>query len=342
MKIIAVLSLMFFSGSLFSQPISQYLYGQNHWMATGDEDDRTGYIDQLWPQVKQSGVTMVRIGGNAYERNFPDRAKLNAMIDNIKGIGAEPLLQVPRFFTDLQAKELVEYYTEDNSRKVQFWSVGNEPRLHDEDTLDQVHSFLLRLTKAMRDVSTDITIFAYDEAWLRMPDYEELIGGVRDITGLKHNGAWLIDGVTFHSYPNGEEFTRDDVVFSAPQGVAGSIAALVGLISKANEKHSRSGKDALMWGLTEFNVTYKNPDREVTGYGNTSFLGGQSKKKNFSFSGVMNGLAEKSLSGVWLTELSIKTEGNHYRLVGNTQHPDLIPKYIEKLKTSDILLGTSF
>jgi len=73
-----------------------------------------------------------------------------------------------------------------------------------------------------------------------------------------------------------------------------------------------------------------------------NFLGGQSSKKIFSFSAVMNGLAEKSIKGVWLTEFSIKTDGNHYRLVGNTQHPDLIPQYIDRLKTSEILMGTSF
>jgi len=30
-----------------------------------------------------------------------------------------------------------------------------------------------------------------------------------------------------------------------------------------------------MWGLTEVNVTYANPNREVSGTGNPSFLGGQ-------------------------------------------------------------------
>ena len=73
-----------------------------------------------------------------------------------------------------------------------------------------------------------------------------------------------------------------------------------------------------------------------------NFLGGQSSKKTFSFSSVMEGLSEQSLKGVWLTELGIKTEGSHYRLVGNTQHPDLIPKYIDQLKKSDVLSGTAF
>jgi len=72
------------------------------------------------------------------------------------------------------------------------------------------------------------------------------------------------------------------------------------------------------------------------------FLGEQSKKKSFSFSSVMHSLAENTLDGVWLTTLEIITEGSNYRLVGNTRHPDLIPRYIEQLKKSVVLTGTYF
>lgn len=266
---------IFLSGPLYAQSISPYLFGQNHWMADGDEG-RVGYLHDLWPRVAESGVKTVRIGGNGYERNFPSRTELNAMIDSIKGIGAEPILQVPRFFTELQAKELVEYYTADTPRKVTLWSIGNEPMLHDENTVEEVHAFILRLAPAMREIAPDIKIFVFDEAWLRMPAHADLIGGRLDITGLKANGRWLIDGVNFHSYPNGDkEFGRDDVIFSGPQKLLGEINVLQELLKAANEKHQRSGEDALLWGLTEFNVSYRNPDREISGFGNPSFLGGQ-------------------------------------------------------------------
>lgn len=257
-----------------AQEISPFLFGQNHWLANGDEG-RVGYLNQLWPKVKASGVKMIRIGGNGYERNFPDRERLNRMIDSIQGIGAEPILQVSRFFTALQAKELVEYYTKEDGRKVTYWSIGNEPLLHDEETLEIVHEFILRLATAMKEVSPEIKIFVFDEAGLRMPEYGELCGGSMDITGLKVNGQWLIDGFSFHNYPNGIEFSRDDVVFKGPQSILNDIKQLNELIEKANEKHRRIGEEGLMWGLTEFNVTWSNPDRETSGYGNPSFLGGQ-------------------------------------------------------------------
>jgi len=73
-----------------------------------------------------------------------------------------------------------------------------------------------------------------------------------------------------------------------------------------------------------------------------NFLGGESSKKIFSFSAVMESLSEQNVKGLWLTELGITTEGSRYRLVGNTKHPDLIPQYIDQLKKSKVLAGTSF
>jgi hypothetical protein len=54
-----------------------------------------------------------------------------------------------------------------------------------------------------------------------------------------------------------------------------STNQLLELIEKANRKNGRTGEARLMWGLTEINVTAGNPDREVSGIGCPSFLGGQ-------------------------------------------------------------------
>jgi hypothetical protein len=54
-----IVSAFLFAGAgVQAQPISAYLYGQNHWLADGDEG-RVGYIHNLWPQVKASGVLAV-------------------------------------------------------------------------------------------------------------------------------------------------------------------------------------------------------------------------------------------------------------------------------------------
>ena len=91
--------LIVFASGANAQKISPWLFGQNHWMDRGDEGDRPGYLYMLWPEVENSGIRMVRIGGNGYLHRFPDRNTLTAMLDSIRRIGAEPLLQVPPYFS---------------------------------------------------------------------------------------------------------------------------------------------------------------------------------------------------------------------------------------------------
>jgi len=267
-----ILSLSFKSKA---QEISPYLFGQNHWIATGDEGTRIGYVNLLWPKVKESGVKCIRVGGNAYNHNFPERSRLTAIIDSIRKIGAEPLLQVPYNYTAIQAMELVEYYTKPGSKKVKFWSIGNEPLLNKEFTIDQIHEYILRIATAMKKADPNLKLFVFDECELREEEYRALCGGRLDIAGLKENGAWLIDGFNFHRYPNGNDFTRDDVVFTGPENILKQSVLLKQIMDEADKKYNRTGDAKLMWGLTEVNVTYANPDREISGYGNTSFLGGQ-------------------------------------------------------------------
>ena len=285
MKRAILLTIVILSLSIRSnaQEISPYLFGQNHWLATGDEGNRIGYMHLLWPKVKESGVKCIRIGGNAYNHDFPERKRLTTIIDSIRKIGAEPLLQVPYNYTAIQAMELVEYYTKSGNKKVQFWSIGNEPLLHKEFTIDQIHDYLLRIATAMKKVDPTIKIFVFDECELREQAYRDLCGGRLDLAGLKENGAWLIDGFNFHRYPNGKVFTRDDVVFSGPENILKQSILLNQIMDEANKKYNRTGDAKLLWGLSEVNVTWANPDREISGFGNTSFLGGQFMAEVFGF-----------------------------------------------------------
>lgn len=110
---------------------------------------------------------------------------------------------------------------------------------------------------------------------MREAAYRDLCGGRLDITGLKEHGAWLIDGFSFHRYPNGKDFVRDDVVFSGPEDIVNQAKLLKPMMEEADQKHNRTRDAKLMWALTEVNVTFANPDRDISGYGNPSFLGGQ-------------------------------------------------------------------
>jgi len=267
--------IMVFASGANAQKISPWLFGQNHWMDRGDEGDRPGYLYMLWPEVENSGIRMVRIGGIGYEHHFPGRTELTAMIDSIRGIGAEPFLQVPRHFSEEEAFALVKDYTYSDGRGIRFYSIGNEPICNNRGEIDEVYEYIIRLAPAMKKADPDIKILVFDECTFYQEPYEALCGGRLDITGRDKNGNWMIDGFTFHNYPNGRDFDRDDVVFKGPYNIRQQVKQLIGMMERANAKHHRTGEDRLLWGLTEVNVTYANPDREISGTGNPSFLGGQ-------------------------------------------------------------------
>ncbi len=274
-KSLTFICIIFYCGvNLYSQEISPYLYGQNYWLADGDEN-RQGYLHQLWSKVEESGVKMIRIGGNYYNHQFPEDNKLLAMVDSIKTVGTEPLLQVPYNFSFERTVDLVNFLNTNNARNIRYWSIGNEPSLEKvKIKIEDVHTYLNTIARAIKSVDPNLKIFVFDECYLTA-DYARLCGGDLDITGKTEDGAWLIDGFSFHSYPNGEMLNRNQTIFNGPAGIRGQVVKLVKLIEAANKKHQREGNAKLLWALTETNVTYINPDREISGYGNPSFLGGQ-------------------------------------------------------------------
>jgi hypothetical protein len=258
-----------------AQAVSPYLFGQNYWMEQGTEGGRPGYLQLLWPKVAESGVRLIRIGGNGYNQSFPERPHLLSMIAAVRSVGAEPLLQVPRAFSAEQAAELVLSLNGSASTRVGFWSIGNEPLLREPDIIEQVHDYLMRIAPAMKKADPTIKIFVFDECEMRAPAFEALCGGRLDITGKNPDGTWIVDGFTFHRYPNGKEYTRDDVVIRGPADIRKQAGELVAMMERADRKHARTGDARLQWALTELNVTWANPDRRVEGIGNPSFLGGQ-------------------------------------------------------------------
>jgi hypothetical protein len=303
-KLLAIITFLFVTGAN-AQKISPQLFGQNHWLERSDEGKRPGYIYMLWPKIKASGIKTVRIGGGGYDRSLPKQETLVAMIDSIQGIGAEPLLQVPSHYTAEEATELVKFFNKNPKRKpIKYWSIGNEPLLRVRNnrelmmkTLeDVVYKFIIQLAPAMKAADPTIKILVFDCEGLPGDNTERfnyeaneaLCGGRLDITGKDKNGNWMVDGINYHSYPNNGNYTRDQVIFNATYMIRESTRQLLELIDKANKKNGRTGDAKLMWGLTEINVTAGNPDREVSGIGCPSFLGGQFIAEMYGI-GMQNG-----------------------------------------------------
>jgi len=246
------------------------------WLTDGAEG-RIGYLDKLWPKIEESGVNVIRIGGNGYNRKMPSIDTLTSWVTNIKAIGAEPLMQVSAFGTAKEAADLVQYFNSKPQTYIKYWSIGNEPYIIDKMPLDSVSMYLKSHASAMKKVDPKIKILAPDLAAYAEEAYEKLLLDDKlGISGRDENGNWYIDGVNFHNYPNAKDYDRSDVIFYSVTKMRGMILKLKRDIALADEKYGRFGEDQLTWGITEFNITYSNPDDlGVDGIAVPSFINGQ-------------------------------------------------------------------
>ena len=283
-KLLCLLLLSWLATSAgYGQTISPYLPGQNAWLpkAFGTEV-YNGVLDQLWPLVKQSKVRMIRIGGNGANSNLVTNAQYIALIDSIRRIGAEPMVQVSEGrgrFTAAQAAQVVQHVNITMGRNIKYWIIGNEPDLNipsqnNPVSIAGVETYIKAFASAMKAVDpTILTVGPENSSYNGY--FPALVGGANDITGKDANGRYYIDIVSFHTYPFGGNQTRAQVT-SATTNLTNNVVNLLGLLAAANTKNNRTGANALRWALTEFNIDYANPAANtVEGLGVHSFINGQ-------------------------------------------------------------------
>ncbi|GAB3986343.1 hypothetical protein GCM10028807_03560 [Spirosoma daeguense] len=269
-----------------AQSISPFLFGQNAWMPHSYGGVTFyGKLNELWPVVKESRVKLVRIGGNAIETNRPSSVEYLALVDSIRKIGGEPLIQVAYGggrYTATQAADLVQYINTTHQRNVRYWSIGNEPNLNSTGSpvisVSAVATYIKAFASAMKTKDPSIQIVGPECAWYDDAYYQPLIGGAYDITGRDANNRFYIDIVSFHTYPFSGTQTYGEVVSwpTSSTGFLANVNSLRTLMQEANTKHNRTGANALRWALTEFNVNYANPATNTAeGVGVHGFLNGQ-------------------------------------------------------------------
>ncbi|RAK63547.1 carbohydrate-binding protein [Hymenobacter edaphi] len=265
-----------------AQRISPYLAGQNAWMAQSYGGRvYNGQLDQLWPLVRKSKVRMVRIGGNGVEFNMPSPAEYLRLIDSIRHIGAEPMVQVCEGrgrYTAQQAAAVVDYVNNQMHRGVKYWIIGNEPNLagsHTTVSVAGVEAYIKGWATAMKQADPSILTVGPETSFYDTNYLRPLIGGANDVTGKDAHGRYYLDVVTFHSYPFSGTQTRAQVL-NAANTLAGNVNGLLTMMDAANALHQRTGAEALKWAVTEFNIDYKNPVANgVDGLGVHGFLNGQ-------------------------------------------------------------------
>ncbi|RZK98564.1 MAG: hypothetical protein EOO62_26310, partial [Hymenobacter sp.] len=261
-KLLAFLLLGWLTLSVgYGQAISPYLAGQNAWLPQGYGGvTYNGILNQLWPVVKKSKVQMIRIGGNGVEFHLPSGPEYVALIDSIRRIGAEPMVQVPEGrgrYTSAQAAAVVNYVNITMNRHVKYWIVGNEPNLNSATygsptSVSRVAAYIKEWASAMKAVDPSILIVGPEASFYDTSYLNPLIGGANDITGQDANGRYYVDIVSFHSYPFSGTQTRAQVL-AAAQTLSANVDRLLTLMSNANALHNRTGANALQWAVTEFN-----------------------------------------------------------------------------------------
>ncbi|RYY21346.1 MAG: carbohydrate-binding protein [Cytophagaceae bacterium] len=272
-------------GAASGQAISPYLAGQNAWLPKGYGGvTYNGILDQLWPTVQKSKVQLVRIGGNGVEFHLPSGPEYVALIDSVRRIGAEPMVQVPEGrgrYTAAQAAAVVQYVNVTMGRNVKYWIIGNEPNLTSAaygapTPAARVAAYTKDWASAMKAVDPTILTVGPELSFYDTSYLNALIGGANDITGRDANGRTYVDVVTFHSYPFSGSQTRAQVL-AAAQTLSGNVDRLLTLLKSADNLNGRTGgPNALKWAVTEFNIGYANPTvNTVEGLGVHSFLNGQ-------------------------------------------------------------------
>jgi alpha-L-arabinofuranosidase len=176
-----------------------------------------------------------------------------------------------------ESAKLVSFFNKDEKTRIKYWAIGNEPYHMAKMTVDSISAFIKAHASAMKLADPTIKIQVPDLAAYFNEAYEPLLLDDKlSISGRDENGNWYVDGINFHNYPNAKDYDRSDVIFYSVTKMRGMILDLLEDMEAANKKYDRVGKDALVWALTEFNITYNNPDDlSATGIAVPSFINGQ-------------------------------------------------------------------
>jgi hypothetical protein len=231
--------------------ISSLLVGNNVWM----------YPDtRVWDVSAKAGLKIMRIGGIAFDQAMPSNELLRSWVDNIKKLGAEPMIQVSRSGGAEAAAAVVRYFNEEIKNPVRYWNIGNEPYCNKatDSTAAEVAGYIRPIAAAMKAVDPTIQIFAPDECYIEAY-YDELLSGdngLADISGkVPGQDYYYIDGVSWHLY-TGYPPENIEIEHLATQGAAAfldQIRTARALVDRANEAQRRTGEVALQWGIGEFN-----------------------------------------------------------------------------------------
>jgi|GEM_PF-2352888 len=268
-----------------SQNISDKIFGQNAWMPYSiGSTVYNGKLDSQWKKIKDSQAKIIRYGGIAVDIDMPTNDQYLKMIDSIRSNEMEPVMLVSFYnnkYTAAQAGETVDFINNKNNKNIKYWIIGNEPdNSYGYVNSAQVADYVKAFSSAMKKKDPSIKIIAPETAWYNQNIINGLItpGGVSDITGKDSLGNFIVDVISFHTFPFRGTQKRKDVIsyLSGPGNFEDNLIQLNQKIAACNTYHQRDLDLALKMAVTEANIDWKNPrNDDIFGVGANSFLAGQ-------------------------------------------------------------------
>lgn len=291
-------------------PISPRFFGVNAWMPYRvGSVVKNGQLDNKWPDVQNSRARSVRYGGIAVDEADPawvendptppetlcppDPSKPSTMkqyadmVDAMRAIGAEPILQVPVLAhadqprTAQDAADIVRCINITLQKGVEYWSIGNEPDLaygwNTSGEASNIAAYMRSFASAMKAVDSTIKIVGPETAWFNWNVLDRLTnGGPDDILDI-------LDVISFHMYgwPDGNGTiwpNRGEVIsyLMADDSFHKDLILLKDRVAQRNAQLGRTGDNALKMAVTEANINWENPSNDsIDGVGAKSFMGGQ-------------------------------------------------------------------
>lgn len=250
-----------------AQKISPNLVGTNVWYINPSE--------QVWDMTKECGVKTIRIGGASYDRRMPSNETLLDWVKKIQALGAEPILQVSQYQPAEAAADLVRFFNvekPDGVAPIKYWNIGNEPWLQAKrpplDTMGAfVEAYFKPIAAAMKAVDPTIKIYGPDFCDYFDGPFNDLFGGKNDIS-VKVPGKdyYYCDGLSWHRYPQG----NGDPAVEGANDFYERIVKAKAKVDEVNAKQKRTGDDALIWGIGEYN---SKGGPEVHTWGNGQMFG---------------------------------------------------------------------
>ncbi|HET8829921.1 MAG TPA: hypothetical protein VFM79_11300 [Pelobium sp.] len=215
--------------------ISPYLIGQNAW--------ERNEVFKVLEEVKDVKYQTIRIGGNGYENSGFMNKDVIKLIDYVRSVGAEPIVQMPRQLKDDdKAYKAIAYLNGELDKKIKFWSIGNEPDHHNQlASPEEVYDYFTKIAAQIKRYDSKAKIMGFDLASYKDSYMSRLLGGDLDVTKkVPDQNYYYLDMIAFHNYK-----FKDIIGFEKNVKI---------LKQQLNPINSMRAKDQQIgWAITEFN-----------------------------------------------------------------------------------------